>query len=83
MSCERWIGDTVFIYRYPVDMRKSIDGLSVIVATELDRNPTDRSMYVFCNKGRDKIKLLIWHLNGHWCLYKRLDKQLGLMKNRY
>lgn len=47
----------------------------MIVATELDRNPADRSMYVFSNKGRDKIKLLIWHLNGHWCLYKRLDKQ--------
>jgi len=30
---------------------------------------------VFINKGRDKIKLLIWHRNGFWVLYKRLPKQ--------
>jgi transposase len=41
----------------------------------LGRNPVDRSMYVFCNRGRDKLKLLIWHLNGYWLLYKRLEKQ--------
>jgi transposase len=32
-------------------------------------------MYVFCNRGRDKLKLLIWHLNGYWLLYKRVEKQ--------
>ena len=75
MSSERWQSEQIFIYRHPVDMRKSIDGLAVIVASELGRNPADRSLYVFTNRGRDKIKLLIWHLNGYWCLYKRLDKQ--------
>lgn len=54
-------------------MRKSIYGLSVLVAMELDRDPADRALYVFTNKGRDKIKLLIWHINGYWCLYKKLD----------
>lgn len=75
MNVERWIGHEVFIYRHPVDMRKSIHGLSALVAMELDRNPADRALYVFTNKGRDKIKLLIWHINGYWCLYKKLDKQ--------
>ncbi len=88
MSHERWLGQEVFIYRHPVDMRKSIDGLSALVAMELDRNPADRSLYVFTNKGRDKIKLLIWHLNGYWCLYKKLDKQrfngpIGLIQPAY
>jgi len=50
-------------------------GLSALVATEFDRNPADRCLYVFTNKGRDKIKLLIWHLNGYWLLYKRCQKQ--------
>ena len=32
-------------------------------------------MYAFCNRGSDKVKLLIWHLNGYWLLYKRVEKQ--------
>ena len=75
MDIERWRPERVWIYRRPVDMRKSIDGLCAIVALELGRDPTDRSIYVFCNRARDKIKLLIWHRNGFWLLYKRLDKQ--------
>ncbi len=75
MDVERWRPEQVWIYRQPVDMRKSIDGLCAIVAMELDRNPADRSLYVFCNRARDKIKLLIWHRNGFWMLYKRLDQQ--------
>ena len=56
-------------------MRKQIDGLTAIVSYQLHRDPTDRSMYLFINRGRDKIKLLIWHLDGYWLLYKRLEKQ--------
>lgn len=75
MSFERWTPEEIFIYRYPVDMRKQIDGLATIVSTQLGRDPADRSLYLFCNKGRDKLKMLIWHLNGYWLLYKRLEKQ--------
>lgn len=32
-------------------------------------------MYVFSNRGLDKIKLLIWRLNGYWLLHKRVEKQ--------
>lgn len=56
-------------------MRKSIYGLAALVTTELGRNPADRCLYLFINRGRDKVKLLIWHLNGLWCLYKRLERQ--------
>lgn len=56
-------------------MRKQIDSLVALVATELGHNPSDRCLYAFCNKGRDKVKLLIWHLNGYWLLYKRCEKQ--------
>ena len=64
MMAERWRPEQVFVYRYPVDMRKQIGGLAALVATELGQDPADRSMFVFTNRGRDKIKLLIWHLNG-------------------
>ena len=75
MDVERWSAQRVFIYRHPVDMRKQVDGLAALVVLELGRNPADRCLYVFANKRRDKIKLLIWHLNGYWVLYKRLEQQ--------
>ncbi len=75
MNCSRWLPDQVFVYRHPVDMRKQIQGLATIVSAHLDKDPADQSLYVFINKGRDKIKLLIWHRNGFWLLYKRLEKQ--------
>ena len=74
-SLQRWTPKEVFVYRYPVDMRKQIQGLSNIVSQHLGRDPGDGSMYVFANKARDKIKLLIWHRNGFWLLYKRVEKQ--------
>ena len=75
MDVSRWRRDQVWIYRHPVDMRKSIDGLCAIVRLEMNMNPADESVFVFCNRAREKIKLLVWHRNGFWLLYKRLDKQ--------
>ena len=75
MDVSRWQRDRIWLYREPVDMRKSIDGLCAIVSLELEMNPSDESLFVFCNRTRDKIKVLVWHRNGYWLLYKRLDKQ--------
>ncbi len=75
MNTQRWTPQAIFDYRHPVDMRKQIDGLATIVSMSLQRDPADRSLYLFINLGRDKIKLLIWHLNGYWLLYKRLERQ--------
>ena len=75
MNHERWIPEQIFVYQHPVDMRKQIDGLAIIVTTQLGRDPADRSLYLFSNRGRNKLKMLIWHRNGYWLLYKRLEKQ--------
>jgi len=75
VNTERWQPKQVFVYRHPVDMRKQILGLSNIVTEQLERDPGDECLYVFVNKARDKVKLLIWHRNGFWLLYKRLQKQ--------
>jgi len=63
----------VLVYRDVVDFRKSIDGLCALVAEELGENPTD-GLYVFCNRGRNRLKILGWHGNGFILLYKRLEK---------
>lgn len=65
----------VYLYAEPVDMRKSIDGLSILVEQEMALSPMDEVLFVFCNRGRDKIKLLCWEKNGFIVWYKRLEKQ--------
>lgn len=65
----------VLIYNQATDMRKNINGLSILVNEQLDRNPTASGIFVFWNKKLDKIKLLYWHVNGFCLLYKRLEKQ--------
>lgn len=65
----------VYLYAEPVDMRKSIDGLSLLVEQEMDLAPNMEAIFVFCNRGRDKIKLLCWERNGFIVWYKRLEKQ--------
>jgi transposase len=65
----------VYLYAEPVDMRKSIDGLSVLVEQEMNLSPSINALFVFCNRGRDKIKLLCWERNGFIVWYKRLEKQ--------
>jgi len=54
----------VYLYSEPVDMRKSMNGLSILVEQEMDLSPTMDALFVFCNRGRDKIKLLCWERNG-------------------
>ncbi|MDT3275843.1 IS66 family insertion sequence element accessory protein TnpB [Shewanella sp. SP2S2-4] len=55
------------------DMRKSIDGLSNIVAYELQQEPCNERLFVFCNQRRNKLKILQWAANGFWLHYKRLE----------
>ena len=56
------------------DMRKSIDTLSIRLASIKDINIFDGSMFVFCNKRQTIIKILYYDRNGFCLLQKRLDK---------
>ncbi len=55
-------------------MRKSINGLSILVEQSLELDPFSRALFVFCNRKRDKIKLLYWERTGFVLWYKRLEK---------
>jgi len=63
-----------YLYSGVVDMRKSIDGLAALVESNLELNPMQGALFVFCNRGRDKIKILYWERNGFVLWYKRLEK---------
>lgn len=65
----------VYLAVGPTDMRKAINGLMVLVEDVLHGDPFSSHLFVFCNRLRDKIKILYWHRNGFWLLYRRLEKQ--------
>lgn len=56
------------------DLRISIDGLVAIVKMKFKLDPFSSCLFVFCNKNRDKIKILEWEYNGFWLHYKRLEQ---------
>ena len=65
----------VYLCREVVDMRKAMDGLSVLVEGLLSLNPFDPHLFAFCNRRRDKIKILYWEGNGFVLWYKRLERE--------
>jgi len=64
----------VYLHRDPVDFRKSINGLSIIVEEHMEISPYTHAIFVFCNKHRDKLKILCWDHTGFVLWYKRLEK---------
>ena len=55
-------------------MRKSIDGLAAIVEGSFELDPFDGALFVFCNRNRDRIKVLEFDGDGFWLHFKRLEK---------
>lgn len=64
----------VYLHRGYVDFRKSINGLSIIVEQEMKLSPFSTALFVFCNKRRDKLKVLYWDKTGFALWYKRLEQ---------
>ena len=69
----------IYLASLPIDMRKSIDGLSMLVSSEFGQNPCSGSWYVFYNRGRNKIKMLYFDRNGFVLFYKRLERGRYMM----
>ena len=61
----------VFLAREPVDFRKAHDGLCAIVRQQFLEDPFAGDVFVFFNRARDRIKLLLWDRNGFWLFYRR------------
>jgi len=63
----------VYIAKGATDLRNNIDGLSIIIERVFRLDPFSPAMFVFCNKSRNKLKILFWDKNGFWLYYKRLE----------
>ena len=56
------------------DLRKGIDGLSLLVQQSFALDPFSNSLFLFCGKRNDRIKALYWEGDGFVLLYKRLER---------
>jgi transposase len=68
------LGARVLVSRAAVDFRKAHDGLVAVVRDAFRDDPLSGDLFVFFNRRRDRIKVLVWDRNGFWLLYKRLER---------
>jgi len=64
----------VFLAVGHTDMRKAINGLSIMVEQDMSLNPFSGDLFVFCNRVHTIIKILYWDHNGFCLWHKRLEK---------
>ena len=67
------IGKRVYLACGSTDMRKQINGLVMIVENSFNLDPFDSALFVFCNRNRDRCKILEWDGDGFWLYLKRLE----------
>jgi transposase len=64
----------VYLAAGATDLRQSIDGLAARVTAVLQQDAFAPHLFAFCNRRRDKVKILFWEHNGFWLLYRRLER---------
>ena len=69
-----WNDKPVYICCGPTDMRKSINGLMTIVQESFSLDPFSDALFAFCNRRRNRIKILEWDGDGFWVYFKRLER---------
>jgi transposase len=67
-------GRRIYLAAGATDMRKSFNGLAGIVRDHLDADPMSRHLFLFCNRHRNRLKVLVADESGMWVLGKRLDR---------
>jgi transposase len=72
----------IYLHRDRVDFRKSINGLSLVVENEMKRNVFEKSLFLFCNKDRTRLKILYWDKTGFALWLKRLEKDKFTWPNK-
>lgn len=58
----------------PVDFRKGIDGLCAVCRQKLESDPFSGTLFVFVNKSRQALRVLVYDGQGFWLCHKRLSR---------
>ena len=64
---------SIFVRSGATDMRKAINGLSILVSESMEMNALSGSVFVFCSRNRKVLKALYWDGTGFWMMVKRLE----------
>ena len=64
----------IFLASGVTDMRKSFNGLSGLVRSRLAGDPLSGDLFVFCNRSKNRLKILFYDSTGLWVLAKRLER---------
>ena len=65
---------TIYVAKAGVDLRWGFDKLAGIVTEHFGKSPRDGALFVFLNKARNRLKILLFDASGAWLLHKRLDR---------
>lgn len=65
---------TIYVRPGVTDMRKAINGLSMIASEQMEADPLSGSLFLFCNRYRRILKCLYWDRNGFCLWHKRLER---------
>ena len=63
-----------YLYRRPVKMSRSFDGLAALIRTELDKDIITGDVFLFLNRQRTTIKIFVYENKGFSIFYRRLDE---------
>ena len=64
----------IYVASEPADMRKSFNGLTILVDEALEKNPLSGHLFVFRNRRGDRLKILYWDRSGFCIWYKLLER---------
>jgi len=64
----------IYVAAEAVDLRRGFDGLAAATRQVIGVDPLSGHVFVFLNRRRNRIKLLVWDRTGYLLLYKRLER---------
>ena len=64
----------IYVASEPVDLRRGFDGLAAATRSVIGADPLSGHVFVFINRRRNRVKLLVWDRTGYVLLYKRLER---------